>query len=152
VLSRLRCVDYTVVSSICKNKVLNIFHISKTIGPSRPECLRVVLSRLRCAYYTDNHSICKNMCFKHFVISQKLLAKLALVSTRCAEQVALRRLHCCLFNMQEWGFKPFIISEKLLGPIDLSVYALCSPGCSAPTTLNITQFAKIWVSNILSYL
>jgi hypothetical protein len=101
VLSRLRCVDYTVVSSICKNKVLNISSYLKNYWANRPECLRVELSRLRSADYTDNHSICKNKCFRHFVISQKVLAQSTLVSTRCAEQFPLRRLHCCFFNLQE---------------------------------------------------
>jgi hypothetical protein len=101
VLSRLRSADYTVVSSICKNKVLNILSYLKNYWANRPECQRIVLSRLRCADYTDNHSICKNKCFKHFVISQKLLGQSTWVSTRCAQQVALRRLHCCFFNLQE---------------------------------------------------
>jgi hypothetical protein len=101
VLSRLRCAEYIVVSSICKNKVLNILSYLKDYWVNRPECQRVVLIRLRCADYTDNHSICKKKCFKHFVISQKLLAQSTLVSTRCAQQVALHRLHCCFFNFQE---------------------------------------------------
>jgi hypothetical protein len=52
VLSRLRCVDYTVVSSICKNKVLNILSYLKNYWANRPECQRVVLSRQRCVDYT----------------------------------------------------------------------------------------------------
>jgi hypothetical protein len=27
----------------------------------------------------------------------------------------LRRTHCCFFNLQKWGFKHFVISQKLLG-------------------------------------
>jgi hypothetical protein len=39
--------------------------------------------------------------FKHFVITQKLLGQSTWVSTRCAQQVALCRLHCCFVNLQE---------------------------------------------------
>ena len=98
---RLGCADYTVVSSICKNKVLNILSYLRNYWANRPECQRVVLSRLRCADCNVVSSICKNKCFKHFVISQKLLGQSTWVSTRCARQVALRRIHCCFFNMQE---------------------------------------------------
>ena len=45
VLSRLRWVDYTVVSSICKNNVLNILSYLKNYWLNRPDCQNVVLSR-----------------------------------------------------------------------------------------------------------
>ena len=65
------------------------------------------------------HSGCffnlKKSGFKHFVISQKLLGQSTWVSTRCAQQVALRRIHCCFFNLKKSGFKHFVISQKLLG-------------------------------------
>ena len=64
------------------------------------------------------------------------------MSTRCAQQVALRRLHCCFFNLQASGFKHFVISQKLLGH-STWVNALCSAGCAAPTRLLFLQFARI---------
>ena len=51
---------HTVVSSICKNKVLNILSYLRNYWANRPECQRVVLSRLGCADYTVVYSICKN--------------------------------------------------------------------------------------------
>ena len=152
VLNRLGCANNTVVLSICKNKVLNILSCLRNYWANRPECQRVVPSRLGCADYAVVSSICKNMCFKHFVISQKLLGQSTWVSTRCAQQVALRRLHCCFFNLQEYLFQTFCHISETIGPIDLSVSALFSAGWAAPTTLLFLQFARISVLNILSYL
>ena len=101
-----------------------------------------MLRRLRCADYTGNFSICKNKCFKHFVISRKQLCQSTLVSTRCAQHVALRRLHCC-FSIWNNYFSTFRHISKTIGPIDLSVIALCSAGCGASTTLLFLQFARI---------
>ena len=84
-----------------KISVLNILSYLRNYGANRPECQRVVLSRLGCADCNVVSSICKNKCFKHFVISQKLLGKSTWLSTRCARQLALRRIHCCFFNIQE---------------------------------------------------
>jgi hypothetical protein len=49
-------------------------------------------------------------------------------------------------------FETFCHISKTIRPIDLSVNALCSAGCAAPTTLTIIQFARISAWNILSYL
>jgi hypothetical protein len=151
VLSMLRCVDYTVVSSICKNKLLIILSYLKNYWVNRPECQRVVLSRLRCADYTDNHSICKNKCFIHFFISQKLLAQSTLVSTRCAEQVALRRhtvvssiyknkvLNILLYLWNYWVNRPEC-QRVVLSRLHCAEYTV------------VSSIFKNKVLNILSYL
>ena len=115
VLSRLGCADHSVVSSFRRMSVLNMLSYLRNCWANRPECQRVVLSRLGCTDYTVASSICKNKCFKPFVISQKLLGQSTLLSTRCAQQVGLRPLHCCFFNLQNTCFKHFVISQKLLG-------------------------------------
>ena len=75
VLSRLGCIDHTVLSSICRIRFLNILSYLRNYWANRLECQHVVLSKLGCADYTVVSSICKNKSFKHFVISQKLLGQ-----------------------------------------------------------------------------
>ena len=75
VLSRLGCVDYTVVLQFARITVLNILSYLRNCWANLPERQRVVLSRLGCADHTVFSSICKNKCFKHFVIPQKLLGQ-----------------------------------------------------------------------------
>ena len=87
VLTRLRCADYTVVSSICNNKCFKHSVISQKLLAQSALVSTRCAEQVRCVDYTVVSSICNNKCFKHLVISQKLLAQSALVSTRCAEQV-----------------------------------------------------------------
>ena len=141
-LSRLRCVDYTVVPSICKNKVLSILTYLKNYWVNRPECQRVVLSRLRCVDYIANYSISKNKSLKHFVISQNYLAN----RPEC-QRVVLNRWRCAEYAVVSsiWKNKVLNILSylKTIGSIDRSVNALCSAGCAPSTTLTIIQFARI---------
>ena len=46
---------------------------------------------------------------------QFLLGQSNWVSTHCARQVTLRRIHCCFFNLEKSRFKHFVISQKLWG-------------------------------------
>ena len=59
VLSRLGCADYTVVSSICKNKCFKHFVKPQKLLANRPECQRVLLSKLGCADYSVVSSFCR---------------------------------------------------------------------------------------------
>ena len=90
--------------------VSNILSYLRNYCANRRECQRAVLSRSGCADYTVVSSICKNRVSKFCHISETI------------------------------------------GPIDLSVNALCSACSAAPTTLLFLQFARISVLNILSYL
>ena len=141
-LSRLRCVDYTVVFSICKNKVLNILSYLKNYLANRPECERVVLSRLRRVDYIDNYSICKNK-----VLNILSYLKNYWVNRPECQRVVLSRLRSVDYidNYSICKNKVLNILSylKTIWPIDLSVNALCSAGCAESTTLLFLQFARI---------
>jgi hypothetical protein len=149
-LSRLGCADYTFVSSFCRISVLNILLYLRNYWANRPECQRVVLSMLGCPDYTVVSAIFKNKCFKYFVISQKLLGQLTWGSTRSAQQVALRRLHCCFFNLQNTCFKHFVILRNYWANRPECQRVLLSRlGCADYTV--VSSFCRISVLNILLY-
>ena len=150
-LSRLGCADYTFVSSFCRISVLNILLYLRNYWANRPECQRVVLSMLGCPDYTVVSAIFKNKCFKYFVISQKLLGQLTWGSTRSAQQVALRRLHCCFFNLQNTCFKHFVILRNYWANRPECQRVLLSRlGCADYTV--VSSFCRISVLNILLHL
>jgi hypothetical protein len=136
------CVDHTVVSSICKNKVLNIFSYLKNYWVNRPECQRVVVSRLRCVDYTVVSSICKNK-----VLNILSYLKNYWVNRPECQRVVLSRLCCVGYTVVSSICNNKVLNilsyRKTIGSIDLSANALCSAGCAASTTLLFLQFARI---------
>ena len=69
------------------------------------------------------------------------------MSTRCAEQVALRwEWHCCFFIFANWRNNS-VFSKRYL----LSVNALCSAGSAAPNTV-VSSICKNKILNIFAYL
>jgi hypothetical protein len=115
VLSKLRCAEYTVVSSSCKNKVLNILSYLKNYWANRLECQRVVLNRFRCAEYTVVSSICKNK----FLNILSYLKNYWGNRLEC-QRVVLYRLRCVDYIdnysiCKNKCLKHFVISHKLLG-------------------------------------
>ena len=142
--SRLRCVNYTVVFSICKNKVLNILSYLKNYWANRPECQRVVPSRLLRVDYIDNYSICKNK-----VLNILSYLKNYWVNRYECRRVVLSRLRCA-----EYSVVSSICKNKVLNILSylknywpnrhlFNVNALCWAGCAASTTLLFLQFARI---------
>ena len=81
--------------------VLNILSYLRNYWANRPECQSVVLSRLDWADFTVVSSICKNKVLNILSYLRNYWANRPELTTRCAQQVALHRLHCCFFNLQE---------------------------------------------------
>ena len=137
VLSRLLCAEYTVVSSICKKKVLNILSYLKNYWANRLECLRVVHSRLRCVDSIDNYSICKN----------KVLNILSYLKNYWVNRPECQRVVLSRLRFVDYTVVTSICKDKVLNILshlkNYWVNALCSAGCAASTTLLFLQFARI---------
>ena len=89
----------TVVSSICKNHVLNILSYlrnyagqSTWVSTHMTKCAEKVFLQI------------EKSRFKHFVISQKLLGQWP-ECQRIVQQVAIAPILCCFFNMQKSRLK-----------------------------------------------
>jgi hypothetical protein len=71
------------------------------------------------------------------------------VTTRCALQVAQRRIHNSFFNLQKYGFKHFVISQKLLVQ-STCVSTRCAQQVGALWKPGMPEYHGIW-RNITEY-